>query len=120
MMAKSMWLPLATLACFMTSQADAQKLFLGGCPAQEVVQNFDTTRYLGKWYEIEKYFAIFEIGGRCITATYSDKGSGKIGVVNEQIGVIGDKPNSIEAEAQFVDPDSGEAKLFVSFGIDFR
>ncbi|XP_071549749.1 apolipoprotein D-like isoform X2 [Panulirus ornatus] len=84
------------------------------------VTNPPETQYLGKWYEIEKYFAIFEIGGRCITATYSDKGSGKIGVVNEQIGVIGDKPNSIEAEAQFVDPDSGEAKLFVSFGIDFR
>lgn len=76
----------------------------GRCPDIPVVQNFDTKfvscwlilggssewnfcglQYLGKWYEIEKYFTVFEIGGVCITADYTDMGNGTIGVRNRQI-----------------------------------
>lgn len=45
-------------------------------------------QYLGRWYEAEKYFFLFEFGGKCITADYSQKENGKIGVVNKQIGVM--------------------------------
>lgn len=45
-------------------------------------------QYLNKWYEAEKYFAVFELGGKCITATYSDKTNGVVGVFNKQINVM--------------------------------
>jgi lipocalin len=40
---------------------------------------------MGKWYEVEKYFAIFELGGTCITARYTDFGNGTVEVLNTQI-----------------------------------
>ncbi|XP_045607637.2 apolipoprotein D [Procambarus clarkii] len=103
------------VAAAVLQAAASQVAFIGSCPAQNVVQNFDVTSYLGKWYELEKYFAIFELGGRCITATYSDKGNNKIRVLNEQISVFGNIPNNIVGTAQFVNLQSGEAKLSVSF-----
>ena len=42
-------------------------------------------QYTGKWYEIEKYFAFFELGGKCITAEYTDFGNGTVGVLNTQL-----------------------------------
>ncbi|KAK8728944.1 hypothetical protein OTU49_008889 [Cherax quadricarinatus] len=95
--------------------AATQVIFGGRCPVQNVVQNFNAAGYLGKWYEIEKYFTIFEVGGRCITATYYDLGT-MIGVLNQQTSVFGNKVTSIQGQAQFVNPASREAKLSVTFG----
>lgn len=45
-------------------------------------------QYLGKWYEAEAYFFLFEFGGKCITAQYDLKDNGMIGVLNKQISVL--------------------------------
>ncbi|XP_047476192.1 apolipoprotein D-like [Penaeus chinensis] len=97
------------------SVTSSQEIFFGSCPKQDVVQNFDLNSYLGKWYEIEKYFAIFELGGKCITADYSLLPNGNVKVVNTQTNALTGKVNSIEGEAVLADPASGEAKLVVSF-----
>ncbi|XP_042878650.1 apolipoprotein D-like [Penaeus japonicus] len=115
---KMMKLNIVSIAMVMStifSVTSAQDLFLGSCSNQAVVQNFDLNSYLGKWYEIEKYFAIFELGGKCITAEYSLLPNGGIKVVNTQTNVISGTESSAEGQAVLADPASGEAKLVVSF-----
>ena len=51
------------------------------------IANFDKRRYLGAWYEYSNVFEIFQIGGTCVRATYTDEGD-KIGVLNEQVNTM--------------------------------
>ncbi|ANR79806.1 outer membrane lipoprotein Blc [Kosakonia sacchari] len=47
-----------------------------------VVQDFNTQRYLGKWYEIARFDHTFERGLERVTATYSLRDDGGLTVVN--------------------------------------
>ena len=47
-----------------------------------VVQNFNTQRYLGKWYEIARFDHYFESGLEKVTATYSLRNDGGLTVIN--------------------------------------
>lgn len=46
------------------------------------------SQYVGKWYEIEKYFAFFEFGGKCVTAIYSEGENSAINILNKQISAL--------------------------------
>ncbi|KAK7944715.1 hypothetical protein WMY93_000443 [Mugilogobius chulae] len=59
-----------TLLC--AAVASAQVISLGRCPKPAVQANFDSSRYIGKWYEIEKLPTGFQ-KGQCGTATYSTR-----------------------------------------------
>ena len=48
------------------------------------ISNFDQSRYSGRWYEYSNVFEFYDIGARCIRATYTDDGD-KIGVLNEAV-----------------------------------
>ena len=48
------------------------------------MKNFVRSRYLGSWYEYSNVFEIYQIGGTCVRATYTDEGD-RIGVFNEQV-----------------------------------
>lgn len=63
----------------------AQVPAFGSCPNFKVQSNFDAHRYLGLWYEVEKYPFIFTLGGKCITAEYGLRSDGKVSVFNKQI-----------------------------------
>lgn len=43
---------------------------------------------MGVWYEIEKYFAIFEFGGKCVQANYTLNSNNTVKVVNRQISYM--------------------------------
>jgi len=92
----------------------AQVPFAGGCPRPPIVQHFDASRYLGKWYEHTNYFVVYEVAAKCVTATYSDRGYGRIGVDNAQISTLTGKPGGIKGEARSVDKH-GAARLRVTF-----
>ncbi|XP_067010741.1 apolipoprotein D [Anabrus simplex] len=92
----------------------AQVPFQGSCPQMEVVQNFNAGAYLGKWYEQERYFTIFEVDADCVTATYTDEGNGVVGVNNENTNLKTNKKSSIQGEAT-LSGENGEAKLSVVF-----
>ncbi|XTZ38000.1 lipocalin family protein [Salmonella enterica] len=47
-----------------------------------VVKNFNTQRYLGKWYEIARFDHRFERGLEQVTATYSLRDDGGLTVIN--------------------------------------
>ncbi|RNA35064.1 apolipo D-like [Brachionus plicatilis] len=44
---------------------------IGTCRTVPVTPDFDSSRYLGKWYEIERLPFIFEKDLQCVTATYT-------------------------------------------------
>lgn len=67
------------------SRVGAQIPFFTSCPHVKVVQDFDVEAYLGLWYEQEKYPFIFQLGGKCVTAEYTLRPDGKVGVFNRQL-----------------------------------
>ncbi|XP_045472708.1 apolipoprotein D-like [Harmonia axyridis] len=93
----------------------SQVLSVGSCPKIDSVEkSFDLNKYLGKWYEQEKYFAVFEFDGKCVSATYSLADDGTIKVFNQQIDKLTNKARSIEGTARPQNNDK-EAKLIVNF-----
>ena len=51
------------------------------------IENFDKAQYLGTWYEYANVFEWFQIGARCVKATYTDEGD-KVGVLNEAVNLM--------------------------------
>lgn len=62
---------------FMSSQ------YLFFCTSTDAMRDFDRENFLGKWYEIERYFAVSELASRCVSVTYERRADGKIYVNNE-------------------------------------
>ena len=56
----------------------------GLCPRPELVQNFDSDRYLGVWYELRRDKEIVFETGECVTAEYSLNDDGTVKVDNNQ------------------------------------
>lgn len=65
----------------------------GPCATPPVVQNFNLHRYLGRWYEIERFFNPFQ-SGDCVIADYSLNPNNTVRVVNS---------NSIEGEYDVIE-----------------
>lgn len=60
----------------------AQIPSFGGCPDYQAMTGFDKSRFLGKWYETERYFTVSELASRCVSATYEIRADGNIWVNN--------------------------------------
>jgi len=94
-------------------------MLCGGCgavyPPLEVVENVDLDRYAGKWYEIARYPNSFERGCVGVTAEYTPRDDGRIGVVNTcfESSLDGDS-RQIRGSARVVD-ETTNAKLKVTF-----
>jgi len=73
------------LLCLLASQANGQiTKWFSKCPVVETRADFDLSKYLGRWYEIEKYPNWFERGS-CNAAEYKLKNNGGIAVNNSEI-----------------------------------
>ncbi|XP_065133272.1 apolipoprotein D [Paramisgurnus dabryanus] len=90
---------------------NAQAISSGKCPQPAVQQNFDPTRYMGRWYEIMKIPNSFQFG-ECSQATYA-LSDGIVLVRNDELLADG-TVSFIEGTAKITDP-SEPAKLQVSF-----
>uniref|UniRef100_A0A3B3I0H6 Apolipoprotein D n=1 Tax=Oryzias latipes TaxID=8090 RepID=A0A3B3I0H6_ORYLA len=92
--------------------ANAQVFKAGKCPTPAVQANFDASKYLGRWFEIQRLPTSFQVG-QCSTAFYTPKAPGVIEVLNSERlddGTV----NSIVGSAKVKDP-AEPAKLEVSF-----
>lgn len=67
---------------YIISLVQCQIPSFGGCPVYQPMPNFDKERFLGTWYEVERYFTVTELASRCISATYEKRADGKIWVNN--------------------------------------
>ncbi|XP_015111737.1 apolipoprotein D [Diachasma alloeum] len=103
-----------TLALCLLGIVGAQVPGIGSCPNVETISTFDVEKYAGKWYEQNRYFTIFELGGKCVTANYTLNDDGTVKVVNAQVNSFTENPSEIEGLARVVDAkDPG--KLAVRF-----
>ncbi|XP_069959887.1 apolipoprotein D-like [Cherax quadricarinatus] len=86
-------LMIVSLVCLLSH---AQVFFRGNCPKTPIIINFDWNRYLGSWYEQERYFVGYQTVGRCWRGTYlQDRHSGKISVKLHFWDVVFSRPNMI-------------------------
>ncbi len=89
---------------------------LAGCTGKPdnitPVDNFDGTRYLGKWYEIARLDHSFERGLSNVTAEYSKREDGGIKVLNRGFNAEKNEWKDAEGKAYFVEkPDVGYLKV---------
>jgi apolipoprotein D and lipocalin family protein len=78
------------------------------------VNNFDITKYQGKWYEIARLDHSFERGLENITAQYNIKENGDVEVVNTGFSTEDNKWQDAKGIASFVE-NSDLGYLKVSF-----
>lgn len=78
------------------------------------VNNFDSERYLGTWYEVARLDHSFERGLERVSAEYQPRDDGGIRVINRGVDAESGKPKAAEGKAYFVN-DEQEAYLKVSF-----
>jgi apolipoprotein D and lipocalin family protein len=65
------------------------------------INNFDASRYLGKWYEVARLENRFERGLERVTATYGQRKDGGISVVNRGYDPRKQKWSESEGKAYF-------------------
>lgn len=76
------------------------------------VANFDTSRYLGKWYEIARLDHSFERGLSQVTAQYSLRDDGGLDVINRGYNGAKSEWKQADGKAYFVGkPDVGYLKV---------
>lgn len=71
------------LLCCLVCISRAQIPSFGFCPDYLPMAQFDMNRFLGKWYEAERYFQFSEVASRCVVTDYAVGPNGKIYVSNE-------------------------------------
>lgn len=57
----------------------------GSCPDLAVVNEFSVDRFLGTWFEVQKYPFVFTLGGKCVSTDYDLTIDGKISIFTKQI-----------------------------------
>merc|ERR1712088_823882 len=75
----------------------------GSCPSVRGMTDFDSSAYLGQWYEYSNLFEIYQdvfaVGAKCVRATYTKEGD-TVGVKNEYVSPFTGY-GSIEGIARF-------------------
>ncbi|KAJ8930852.1 hypothetical protein NQ314_016271 [Rhamnusium bicolor] len=94
--------------------AKAQVPSLGFCPEYLPMAEFDIDRFLGKWYETERYFQFSEVASRCVVTDYAMTASGKIYVSNEITNRLTGIKRVIEGHVELAGK-ANEGKLNVKY-----
>lgn len=88
---------------------------VGNASVPQPTKTVQLNRYLGDWFELARYENSFETDCEGVTARYSLRNDGMIKVINTcRKGSPEGSKKDIEGRAKIV-PDSGNAKLKVSF-----
>ncbi|MFZ1389931.1 MAG: lipocalin family protein [Thiolinea sp.] len=96
---------LSVLACLLSACATIPQ---GVTP----VSNFDSKRYLGKWYEIARLDHVFERNLEQVTAEYSMREDGDIRVLNRGYNTVKQQWQNIEGRAKFASqPNVGSLRV---------
>ena len=107
-------MPLMLLSCKVTEDQLQQ---------QDVVKNVDPERYAGTWYEIARFPNSFEKDLAGVTATYTLRDNGKIGVLNQGYkGSLDGKLKKAKGFAKIPYPEWGgylQVYFFWPFGADY-
>ncbi|KAK9694221.1 Lipocalin / cytosolic fatty-acid binding protein family [Popillia japonica] len=55
------------------------------CPRQQLLQDFNISRFLGRWYEIERSFNVVELSVKCVSLDVSPNKRGQIQIISSNI-----------------------------------
>ena len=78
-----MWITIKILfALLLVYKTNGQIPSFGGCPDYQPMIDFNKEKFLGTWYEVERYFTVTEIGSKCVSAVYEKRPDEKIWVNN--------------------------------------
>ncbi|KAE8748003.1 hypothetical protein FOCC_FOCC005198 [Frankliniella occidentalis] len=97
----------------LAAQALAFEISLGSCRKESgAVTPFLPTRYVGKWYEIERFAQIWELAGKCATADYEldQDVSGRVTVKNTMQTIFGGEVSQ-SGYADLTSQDKGELNV---------
>ncbi|XP_076659505.1 uncharacterized protein LOC143362889 [Halictus rubicundus] len=97
--------------------ANAQVPSLGFCPDYVPMANFDMSKFLGVWYEAERYFQLTEVVSRCVMANYTLDPDGKFRVSNEVTNRFTGIKRVVEGEIKKAASKAEEGKLIVKYTI---
>lgn len=93
-------------------------VFVSSCTGKpegvEPIRSFDIGRYLGQWFEIARLDHSFERGLTNVTATYSLRPDGAVGVLNRGFDRKNCRWKEVQGRAAFQGP-SDTASLSVTF-----
>ncbi|XP_047985096.1 apolipoprotein D-like isoform X1 [Leguminivora glycinivorella] len=94
--------------------ASAQIPSLGWCPDYQPMANFNMNRFLGTWYEAERYFTVSELGSRCVTTKYEQTPEGRILVSNEITNSLTGMKRVMDGHLQVIGRE-GEGRIIVKY-----
>jgi lipocalin len=78
----------AILICMLFSAVSIEAIVNPGkCVTIPVVKDFNAAKYVGNWYEIERFNYIFEDFLKCIVATYGPINSTFVSVHNQGVNM---------------------------------
>jgi lipocalin len=83
---------------------------------------------VGFWYEVYRSDIIFEVGSRCVNATYTPNADGTVGVWNQAVNFMGDytsirgsaKVKNASEPAAFIVTFDNPGKISFFFHDDFN
>ncbi|XP_050344001.1 apolipoprotein D-like [Nymphalis io] len=98
----------------LVATASAQIPSLGWCPDYQPMPNFNVNRFLGSWYEAERYFTVAELGTRCVTTKYESTPEGRILVTNEITNSLTGMKRVMEGSLQMIGRE-GEGRMIIKY-----
>ncbi|XP_050520937.1 apolipoprotein D-like [Daktulosphaira vitifoliae] len=102
------------LACTSFAMVACQVPGFGGCPEFDSQPDFDMNRYLGTWYEAERYVSIFEAGTRCVKSNYTKAADGRFTVSNEIMNRFTGVKRVLDGEIRLI-VKGAESKLSIRY-----
>ncbi|XP_043516016.1 apolipoprotein D-like [Frieseomelitta varia] len=90
---------------------------LGFCPDYIPMANFDMNKFLGIWFEAERYFQLTEVVSRCVMVNYSLGSDGKFRVTNEVTNRFTGIKRVLEGEIKKAASKAEEGKLTVKYSL---
>ena len=99
-------------------------LFMLSCSSNKIelraLNDFESEKYLGKWYEIARIDNSFEKNLTNVTAEYSLNSDGTIKVINKGYDKIKNKEKTIEGKAKIIDKGLLKVYFVPFFGADYN
>ncbi|XP_012536121.2 apolipoprotein D [Monomorium pharaonis] len=103
------------LALSVLAWASAQIPNLGFCPEYIPMANFNRQRFMGVWYEAERYFQLTEVVSRCVMTNYTRGSDGKFRVINEVTNRFTGIKRILEGEIKPAASKAEEGRLTVKY-----
>ncbi|CAK1544466.1 unnamed protein product [Leptosia nina] len=98
----------------LVATASAQIPSLGWCPDYQPMANFNINRFLGNWFEEERYFTVSELGTRCVNTKYESTPEGRIIVSNEITNSLTGMKRVLDGTLQMIGRE-GEGRMVIKY-----